>query len=261
MHILTKFILDQPTSGPTLVWPGGLLDRVIWLLVAGFLLAAPIKETMLHAPIVLARDGVVAASVMALLMLGCLGFAVLSLGIAFEPNIRTTVQPRNVCFRVQRRLLGLRWTKSFAFDEIADFVVETVADDEDGPSDWLYLVPIHGKRPVLVHGKNNDDAELWRAAGLFKSELRRFKPLASERQFSRRRQSILKPGVTCGKKSTPQRGHCPNVDTVPTWTLSQRGHCPNVDTPQRGTPQRSTPQHSSGFSSADRCHAAKRVEP
>jgi hypothetical protein len=128
MHILTKFILDQPTSGPTLVWHRGLLDRVICLLVVGFLLGAPIKETMLHAPIVLARDGVVAASLMALLILGCLGVVIPLLCVVFEPSIRTTVQQREKCFRVERRLLGLSWTKSFAFDEVADFVVETDPD-------------------------------------------------------------------------------------------------------------------------------------
>jgi hypothetical protein len=202
MHILTKFILDQPTSGPTLVWHRGFLDRFICLLVAGFLLAAPIKETMLHAPIVLARDGVVAASLMALLILGCLGFVIALLCIVFEPSIRTTVQQREKCFRVERRLLGLGQTKSFAFDEVADFVVETDDGSEGGPSYWLYLVPVHGKRTGLAQGKNNDEAELRRAAVLFKSELRRFKPLVSERGFNRRKQTILGTGIPFGRKST-----------------------------------------------------------
>jgi hypothetical protein len=201
MHILTKFIVEQPPSGPTLVWHRGLLDRLVCLLVLAFLLAVlsiMLRETQK----MFGLHGALPAAMLALMITAGLCFVAILFYIVFEPSIRTTVHQGEKCFKVERRLLGLGRIKSFAFDDVADFVVETVPDDEDGPSHWLYLVPIQGKRTSLAQGKDSDEAELWRAAVLFTSELRRFKPLASERGFNRRKQSILGAGVAFGRKPT-----------------------------------------------------------
>jgi hypothetical protein len=200
MHILTKFIVDQPPSGPTLVWHRALLDRLVCLLVLAFLLA--VLSIMLRETKMLALHGAWPAAMLALMITAGLCFVAILFYIVFGSSIRTTVHYAEKCFKVERRLLGLGCIKSFAVDDVADCVVETVPDAEDGPSHGLYLVAVQGQRTSLAQGKHSDEAELWRAAVLFTSELRRFNPLASKRGFNRRKQSILGAGFAFGRKPT-----------------------------------------------------------